>query len=103
MQRSNRNLPVKYEPTARTLLLLLAAVLYFGCTTGYVPATGDRRYLGYTWQQETEIGKQASKEVAATFGLYHDDKLEQYVSEVGNRLLTPWRFPVVMSTSRGEC
>ncbi|MGE5817488.1 MAG: M48 family metalloprotease [Deltaproteobacteria bacterium] len=71
----------------RAFALLLSALLYFGCTTGYVPATGERRYLGYTWQQETEIGKQASKEVAAVFGLYHDAKLERYVSEVGNRVL----------------
>jgi predicted Zn-dependent protease len=71
----------------RAFSLFLSALLYFGCTTGYVPATGERRYLGYTWQQETEIGKQASKEVAATFGLYHDAKLERYVSEVGNRVL----------------
>jgi predicted Zn-dependent protease len=71
----------------RAFALLLSALLYFGCTTGYVPATGERRYLGYTWQQETEIGKQASKQVAAVFGLYHDAKLERYVSEVGNRVL----------------
>jgi len=85
MHRFNRHFPANW--TLGILLLLSSALLYFGCTTGYVPATGERRYLGYTWQQETEIGKQASKEVAATFGLYHDAKLERYVSEVGNRVL----------------
>ncbi len=82
-----RILSAKCKATVSTLLLGAIAFLYFGCTTGYVPATGERRYLGYTWEQETQIGKQASKEVAATFGLYHDAKLEQYVSEVGNRVL----------------
>src|SRR5512143_355620 len=72
------------KATFRACSLLLSTLLYFGCTTGYVPATGERRYLGYTWQQETEIGKQASKQIAAVFGLYHDAKLERYVSEVGN-------------------
>src|SRR6185295_18416608 len=52
-----------------------------------VPATGERRYLGYTWHQETDIGKQASKEVTSLFGVYADTKLARYVTEVGNRVL----------------
>ena len=66
---------------------LLSILLLFGCTADIVPATGEKRYLGYTWQQETEIGKQASQQVAALFGLYRDPKLERYVMEVGNRVL----------------
>ncbi|HEY6367954.1 MAG TPA: M48 family metalloprotease, partial [Candidatus Binatia bacterium] len=71
----------------KTLSLLLSAVLVWGCVADIVPATGDRRYLGFTWQQETEIGKQASKEVEALFGIYRDPKGERYVTEVGNRVL----------------
>src|SRR5918994_2777956 len=75
----------------RTMLkpvsLLLVAVVFLGCTSDIIPATGERRYLGYTWQQETELGKEASKQVAALFGVYRDPKLERYVSEVGNRVL----------------
>lgn len=71
----------------KALSLLLTAFIYAGCTSGIIPATGQRRYLGYTWQQETELGKQASKQVAATFGLYRDPELERYVTEVGNRVL----------------
>ena len=71
----------------RALSLLMCALLLFGCTTDIIPATGERRYLGYTWQQETEIGKQASQQVAALFGVYRDPKLERYVIEVGNRVL----------------
>ena len=67
--------------------LLLIAVIFFGCTSDIIPATGERRYLGYTWQQETELGKQASKQVAALFGVYRDPKLERYVNDVGNRVL----------------
>jgi predicted Zn-dependent protease len=71
----------------RALSLLLTVFLFFGCTSDIIPATGERRYLGYTWQQETEIGKEASKQVAALFGLYRDPKAESYVIEVGNRVL----------------
>ena len=71
----------------KALSLFLSILLLFGCTADIVPATGEKRYLGYTWQQETEIGKQASQQVAALFGLYRDPKLERYVMEVGNRVL----------------
>jgi predicted Zn-dependent protease len=67
----------------------VVSVLFFlyGCVTDIVPATGERRYLGYTWQQETGIGKQASKEVTSLFGVYGDTNLGRYVTEVGNRVL----------------
>lgn len=67
----------------------VVSVLFFlyGCVTDIVPATGERRYLGYTWQQETDIGKQASKEVTSLFGVYGDANLARYITEVGNRVL----------------
>jgi len=71
----------------RVFSLLLSALLFYRCTTDIVPATGEKRYLGFTWQQETEIGKQVSKQVAALFGLYRDAKMERYVMDVGNRVL----------------
>jgi predicted Zn-dependent protease len=71
----------------KALSLVFGAVFLFGCTSDIIPATGERRYLGYTWQQETELGKEASKQVAALFGVYRDPKLERYVNEVGNRVL----------------
>lgn len=69
------------------LLLLLGAVVIYSCVSDIVPATGQRQYLGYTWQQETEIGKEASKQIAAVFGAYRDPKVERYVADVGNRVL----------------
>jgi len=71
----------------KALLLLLSALLIYACVSDIVPATGERRYLGYTWQQETEIGKEASREIAALFGTYRDARVERYVTEVGNRVL----------------
>jgi predicted Zn-dependent protease len=71
----------------RISAVALLAVFLYGCVTDIVPATGEKRYLGYTWQQETDIGKQASKEVTSLFGLYPDTNLARYVTEVGNRVL----------------
>jgi predicted Zn-dependent protease len=71
----------------KRLSLLLSAVLFFGCTSEIVPATGQKEYLGFTWEQEAKIGKETSKQVAALFGLYRDPELERYVTDVGNRVL----------------
>jgi predicted Zn-dependent protease len=76
-----------YQVIFRGLALALSALLWIGCTMETVPATGEKRFLGYTWQEESAIGKQSSKEIAALFGLYRDPQLERYVTEVGNRVL----------------
>ena len=73
--------------TFRAISFFLGALLFYACVSDIIPATGEKRYLGYTWQQETEIGKQASKQIAALFGLYRDAKLDLYVTDVGNRVL----------------
>jgi predicted Zn-dependent protease len=71
----------------RALSLLLSALLIYSCVSDIIPATGERRYLGFTWEQEKEIGKETSQQVAALFGTYRDSKLERYVTDVGNRVL----------------
>ena len=73
--------------TFRLSFVVSVVFFLYGCVTDIVPATGERRYLGYTWQQETDIGKQASKEVTSLFGVYGDANLARYVTEVGNRVL----------------
>jgi predicted Zn-dependent protease len=67
--------------------LLAGAALIYSCVSEIVPATGEKRFLGYSWQQETEIGKETSKQVSALFGVYRDPKLQRYVTDVGNRVL----------------
>jgi predicted Zn-dependent protease len=71
----------------RWLSLALSALIVYACVSEIVPATGQKQYLGFSWQQETEIGKQVSKEVTALFGVYRDTQLERYVADVGQRVL----------------
>ncbi|HEX2230207.1 MAG TPA: M48 family metalloprotease [Candidatus Binatia bacterium] len=75
------------KSTFKPIAVLLSALLIYACTSEIVPATGERRYLGFSWQQEAEIGKEVSKQVAALFGTYRDPKVERYVADVGNRVL----------------
>src|SRR5918999_3825268 len=69
------------------IFFLLGALIYAGCMAGIIPATGEKRYLGFSWEEEVKLGKQASQEVATTFGIYKDAKLERYVDGIGQRVL----------------
>jgi predicted Zn-dependent protease len=74
------------KPMLSGLLVLLVAGA-MGCTSDVVPATGEKRYVGFSWEQEVKLGQQASKDVAATFGIYRDPQLQRYVEDVGQRVL----------------
>lgn len=69
-------------------LIMAAAVLVSGCMkVGVNPVSGNKRAFGYSWEQEIEIGKQADSEVIAQYGLYENEELSNYVSDLGQELL----------------
>jgi predicted Zn-dependent protease len=69
-------------------LILAAAVLVNGCMkVGLNPVSGNKRAFGYSWKQEVEIGKQADSEITAQYGLYENEELSNYVSDLGQALL----------------
>lgn len=73
---------------ARNLVLILvAAVLFAGCTVSRNPVTGRKRAYAYTWEQERQIGQQADQQIVAQFGVYNDQDLTNYVNQVGQRVL----------------
>ena len=81
---------------APALLLSLIS----GCATN--PATGKRQLMLVSEAQEIEMGRQADKEVEASFGLYPDEKVQAYVARLGASLVPgserqnlPWTFRVV--------
>jgi len=71
-----------------------------GCATN--PVTGKRQLSLIGEAQEIEMGREADKEVAASFGLYADEAMQQYVNALGTRIAAtterpnlPWTFRVV--------
>lgn len=67
------------------LALLMFAVT--GCVTEPSALTGEKKSYGYTWQQELEIGRKSDRDLIREMGLYPDDALSEYVTEVGERVL----------------
>ncbi|MEX0844310.1 MAG: M48 family metalloprotease [Balneolaceae bacterium] len=69
-------------------VILITAVLVNGCMKiGVNPVSGNKRAFGYSWEQEVQIGAEADQEIIAQFGLYDNDVLSDYVSDLGQALL----------------
>ncbi|RMH21687.1 MAG: peptidase M48 [Acidobacteria bacterium] len=82
------------------LAALAAALLLLGCATN--PATGKRQLSLISESQEISLGRDADQQFVEQLGLYGDEELARYVSELGQRLAArserphlPWTFRVV--------
>lgn len=53
---------------------------------------GQKKSYGYSWQQEMQLGAEADKELTEGMGVYDDQKLQQYVQAVGERVLQQSNF-----------
>lgn len=75
----------------RSVLVLatfpLVLVVFTGCVTEPSAITGEKRSYGYTWQQELELGRTSDQSLIREMGLYPDDGLSRYVTEIGERVL----------------
>jgi predicted Zn-dependent protease len=81
-------------------VLLAVMTLQSGCARN--PVTGELQLALISEAQEIQMGQQAAQEVAASIGLVDDPALQQYVSDLGQRLAAsserphlPWSFAVV--------
>lgn len=75
----------------RAMIALLFITLLTGATACMIieqnPVTGNRRALGFTWEQEIQIGKEADAEIVVQYGLYDNPALDAYVNQVANNVL----------------
>src|SRR4029450_744259 len=85
---------------ARRLAAAVSLSLIAACATN--PATGKKQIMLVGEAQEIAMGQEADKQVASTLGLYPDEALRAYVSELGKGLAAkgerpslPWTFRVV--------
>jgi predicted Zn-dependent protease len=87
-------------PSSRLCGVLLCALWAVACATN--PVTGKRQLALISEAQEIEMGREADKEVAASFGLYPDESMQRYIQDLGSRIAAtterpalPWTFRVV--------
>ncbi|MFP3948429.1 MAG: M48 family metalloprotease [Gemmatimonadota bacterium] len=84
----------------RTALVLVLAVGVSTCSRN--PATGERQLSLYSTQQEIQMGRQSDESIVQSMGIYEDEDLQSYVSEMGQEMAAlserpdlPWTFRVV--------
>ena len=95
---------------AKPRLARLAVTLVFGaslagsCATN--PVTGKKELALISESQEIALGRESDKEAVAAYGLYPDDRLQQYMQDLGSRIAAkterpalPWTFRVVDDAS----
>jgi len=87
-------------PFLRLCSVLLCALWVAACATN--PVTGKRQLVLISEAQEIEMGREADKEVVASFGLYPDESMQRYIQSLGSRIAAtterpalPWTFRVV--------
>lgn len=79
-----------YQKLLQLLLivpLIIVGTQVSGCTRGVNPVTGNTRALGYSWEEEVELGQQADQQIIQQYGVYDNDDLQQYVERVGQEVL----------------
>ncbi len=69
------------------LITLLPLIILPSCVVQQNPVSGNKRAFAYSWDKEVEIGTQADQEIAAQFGVYQDEKIQNYIDELGQELL----------------
>ena len=84
--------------------IVLAISLLAACATN--PVTGKQQLAMISEAQEIEMGRNADRQVAASIGLYPDERLQNYVQGLGSKLAAaserpnlPWTFRVVDDAS----
>lgn len=87
----------------RSAILATAIAALFvivSCATN--PVTGKREFVLMTESQEIALGREADREIVATYGLYPDQDLQNYVSVIGQRMASlshrphlEWHFRVL--------
>jgi predicted Zn-dependent protease len=92
--------PHRKARLAGGLIVLLSFVFFPSCAVN--PATGQRQLSFMSEGQEIQMGREAHPDIVATFGVYPDESLQEYVTELGNELAAsserpdlPWTFTVL--------
>ena len=70
--------------TYRCFVLSLAVLGLAGGARN--PVAGAREFVMMTAAQEIALGRESDEQVRSQMGLYDDDELQQYVSEIGLRM-----------------
>lgn len=107
--RRDSNSGAGLRVVSRRALVRLAALILALAATGAIvvgcyvnPATGKEQFSLYSESQEISMGTEADPQIVASMGLYPDDALQAYITQLGHSLASvserpnlPWTFRVI--------
>ncbi|MGF1671885.1 MAG: M48 family metalloprotease [Balneolaceae bacterium] len=69
------------------LYVILTLFFVTACVVQRNPVSGNKRAFAYSWDREVQIGTEADREISAHFGIYPDEEIQEYITELGEELL----------------
>lgn len=91
---------ITWDGLLKSSLILLFFCFFSGCPKN--PATGERQLNLVSKDQEIALGKESDQQISASFGVYQNDELSNYVNSIGQQLAAkserpdlPWTFRVL--------
>ncbi len=86
----------------RYIIIALSALLFSTCATN--PVTGKKEFMLVSESQEIAMGKEYDPQVVATYGVYPDTAINNYIAQLGQRIAKvsdrpdlPYEFKVLDS------
>lgn len=69
--------------------VLFLALLFTAsaCSVQKNPVSGNKRLMAYSWEQEVQIGQEVDQEIVAQYGLYDDERVNNYVVDLSEKVL----------------
>ncbi len=77
-------------PRHSSFPLVLGFILFYtsACMTlEENPVSGNRRAFAYSWEQELQIGRDVDKDIVAQYGVYENEELSAYITELSEEVL----------------
>lgn len=67
--------------------IIIVLMVIPSCVVQESAITGTKRAYAYSWDQEVQIGTEVDKEIIAEFGLYEDERLNEYIVSMSEEIL----------------
>ena len=67
-----------------SIIILTIVIWAISCAVN--PVTGKKEFMLLTQNDEIALGKQSDRDVVATYGLYPDQNLQNYINTIGKKM-----------------
>lgn len=83
---------------AKIISVVIVVALILACATN--PVTGKKELMLLSESDAKELGRQTDQEIVASFGLYNNPELEQYINQLGQKMVKVSHRPDLNFTFR---